>query len=351
MDIYFFTGTGNSYWAAAYLKKLCEADGFPSEVIPIDGKRRKDISKGAADGLYAFIYPTHGFSLPWHMLKFMCRFPSGRGRVALVNNRAGLKMGRLFTPGLSGIAILLPMIILLVKGYRIAAAVPLDTPSNWISIHPGIRKKVVASIFERRGKDMANMWTRIKGGKAYYPPKFFILLPLDLFVSPISIAYVFFGRFLLARTYLADHNCNACGLCAERCPVGAIKMIRKQPYWTYKCESCMRCSNICPEKAVNSSIPLTVLYTWIFFWIISVDGPLEFLWNYFEDLGKAPYFLLKYTTWWILTFAGSLILYQFSYYLNRIRIFKYIFAFTTPMKYWRHYIAPGFKGRYKGLTK
>jgi len=97
---------------------------------------------------------------------------------------------------------------------------------------------------------------------------------------------------------------------------------------------------------VNSSIPLTVVYTWLFFLIIATDGPLEFFWIQLEGLGKIPFVLLKYTTWWLITFSGSLILYQIFYHLNRIRIFKYIFAFTTPMKFWRHYIAPGFKGKY-----
>ncbi len=346
MHIYFFTGTGNSYRTAQKLKELSVANGHLSLLTPVDGLKRKDIKPAPEDHLFAFFYPTHGFSLPWHMLKFICRFPSGKGKVALVNNRAGMKMGRLFTPGLSGIALLLPMIILLIKGYRIAAMVPLDTPSNWISIHPGIRKKVVSSIFLQRENEIAHMWACLKKGKGYYPLKFFLLLPLDLLISPISLAYVFYGRFMLARTYLADHKCNGCGLCADRCPVGAIKMIRKQPYWTYRCESCMRCANICPEKAINSSIPLTVLYTWLFIKIIAIDGPLKFIWDHLEGLGNAPFFLIKYMILWVLTFLGSLLLYQLFYSLNRIKVFKYIFAFTTPMKFWRHYIAPGFKGKY-----
>lgn len=347
MDIYFFTGTGNSYWAAGKLKELSAKDGFESVIIPVDGLKKKDITRNSNDDLYSFVYPTHGFSLPWHMLKFMIRFPSGRGRIALVNNRAGMKMGRLFTPGLSGIAILLPMLIFLLKGYRISAVSGLDTPSNWISVHPGLRPAVIDSIFRRRQKDITQLWKKLAENKLYYPAKFFILLPLDLIVSPISIGYVLFGRFLLARTFLADNKCDGCGLCAARCPVGAIQMKGKRPYWTYKCESCMRCSNICPKESINSSIPLAAFYTWGLLWITAYEGPLDFIWTYFDDFGRLLSFIMKYTCWWLICFILVLLLYQLIFQLNKIKIINNIFAFTTPMKYWRHYIAPGFSGRYK----
>lgn len=54
----------------------------------------------------------------------------------------------------------------------------------------------------------------------------------------------------------ADRQCNACGLCAEKCPAQAIS--RENPRATdgKKCISCMRCVSICPQSArkVNSAM-------------------------------------------------------------------------------------------------
>ena len=54
----------------------------------------------------------------------------------------------------------------------------------------------------------------------------------------------------------ADHKCNACGLCAEKCPAQAIS--RENPRETdgKKCISCMRCVSVCPQSArkVNSAM-------------------------------------------------------------------------------------------------
>ncbi|MEG1947439.1 MAG: EFR1 family ferrodoxin [Lachnospiraceae bacterium] len=47
----------------------------------------------------------------------------------------------------------------------------------------------------------------------------------------------------------AEKGCTACGLCAEKCPVGAIST--ENPKITNKeiCISCMRCISICPQHA------------------------------------------------------------------------------------------------------
>ncbi len=47
----------------------------------------------------------------------------------------------------------------------------------------------------------------------------------------------------------ADKKCTACGLCAEKCPVGAIPKDNPKITDKEKCINCMRCTEICPASA------------------------------------------------------------------------------------------------------
>jgi hypothetical protein len=90
-------------------------------------------------------------------------------------------------PGMSGLAQLFPATILLLKGYKIKGLQPMDLPSNWISIHPGLRQKVVVSIFQRCEKISKRFAARILNGERVF--KGLLSLPIDLLISPILRYY------------------------------------------------------------------------------------------------------------------------------------------------------------------
>ena len=54
----------------------------------------------------------------------------------------------------------------------------------------------------------------------------------------------------------ASSGCTSCGLCAQKCPAGAIPASTPETTDKSKCISCMRCVSICPAHArkVNSLI-------------------------------------------------------------------------------------------------
>ena len=54
------------------------------------------------------------------------------------------------------------------------------------------------------------------------------------------------------RAFHADEKCVGCGKCASICPSGAIEMVDGRPAWTKKkCLKCCGCINRCPVSAIQ----------------------------------------------------------------------------------------------------
>lgn len=250
-----------------------------------------------------------------------------------------MKAGKLFIPGLSGMAQYLSAKILRVKGYKVIGMRSIDLPSNWISLHPGIRKKVVDSLFTRRKKDTEQFALRIFGGEKVYRALFDIIQ--DLLITPVGVLYYLFGRFMLAKTFIASHKCNHCNRCIKECPVQAIKNIDNRPFWTYRCESCMHCMNICPQRAIETAhgfiTAIIVLVNMVILYHLYRVFPLEE-----KLLYVVPGFICEIivTLFWNLIFFSLLFpAYRWIHYLLRFRIFEKLVVYTslTSYKFWRRY--------------
>lgn len=254
--IFYFSGTGNARQVAEWIKEEVTEKGVKCSLHDITRLDMNEVTIDR-DALIGLISPVHGFNYPPIMLNFISRFPHGHNRVFLMNTRAGMKIGRLVTPGLTGIAFLFSAILFRMKGYKVIGMIPFDMPSNWLSLHPALRGKAVDYIFEKNHQ-------RVKRhvGKLYTKGTDFTALHeivQDLLISPIALLYYTIGRFFIAKTFYASDSCLHCDLCVKQCPNEAIIKKSGHPYWTFKCESCMKCMNICPTRAIETSHGLVLL--------------------------------------------------------------------------------------------
>jgi len=335
--IFFISGTGNARVSSEWIADEAGKKGLKTVVQQIDRLENIVLPQADEKPLIGFAFPTHGFNAAPIMLKFIAGFPRGLcNEVFLLNTRAGMKLSKLFMPGLSGVALLLPAFILWLKGYKCIGFRPVDLPSNWIPLHPGLKTKVIESIFIRSEKIVRKFANKILTGQKVY--RGLLSIPVDLLISPIALGYYIGGRFFLSKTFIASYKCNNCGLCIKECPTSSIKYVGNRPYWKLTCESCMRCLNHCPQKAIEAAHGMATVF-WIIFTVINTQVILFII----NTLNIEP------EVWWwklsanIISIAGMVliatILYSIMHYAMGFKPVKYIVRFTslTALPFWRRY--------------
>ncbi len=347
--IYFWSGTGNSYRVSTWMGNIAEENELDTLVLSIDKGNPEEEIKGGSDNLMVIVFPTHGFTAPWHMLKFVWSLPHGNSTHAFcVATRAGLKFGPLFIPGISGSATFIMALILAFKRYNVRGSVSVDMPSNWYSLHPIQSRKSHEAIINRAKHKVARFMERIvPKNKVWFTLNNLYEITWGVLLSFISMAYLFMGRFFLAKLFFANKNCDGCGICAKYCSVKAIEMWGKEspkPFWKYNCESCMRCAAFCPHNAIEAgqswgvilyfvtAVPIsTYLFSWVNKYIPGV-GNIEGHW--LGDLLNLIYY-----------YPAIFVSYYIFYALIRVPAINWIFTHTTMTRasFWGRYREPNTK--------
>lgn len=341
--IHYFSGTGNAKSVAYWMGENIYNDSIGVQIINIGTQEIGGDNKKSSIGdssLVGFCYPTHGFNAPPIVLKYIWNFPrsKNKNKVFLLNTRAGLKLSKLFIPGLSGLALLLPALLLLLKGYKIVGYRPIDLPSNWISLHPGLKGQVIASIFTRCKKITNRVSEKILMGKKDLNGLWW--LPVDLSLIIVSIVYYIYGRFVLSKTFIATANCNNCGLCIEACPVKAISLVDEKPYWSYKCESCMQCMNHCPTRAIETPHGFITLIWWFCFSMLPVL--MYSLVTDFSNFNGLSFAIIFKLITLVASISVIFLAYRIIHILMKIKLINNIIKYTslTTYSFWRRYKAP-----------
>ena len=343
------SGTGNTYRLGCWMKDIADRYLDKTKIVMIDDADFDNELKQSNDFLVGLLFPTHGFMPPWSMIKFLFRIPKKKGVPALcVATRGGIKIGPLFIPGIAGFGTFMAAILMMLKGYHVRAVFSLDMPSNFINFHWGLHPKNVDAISKRSRIKLERLMPRIMGGhnilftlnnlwEAFWSVLLFWLIPL------FPIIYLLIGRLFMAKLMFSNNRCIGCGQCARFCPNNAILMKdigkKKRPYWTYHCETCLRCMGYCKRKAVEAghswavllyfivSIPVfATLLSWlhgIFNFVPTIRGYwINEILNIFYLL---PALLFSYWVFW---------------YLIRLPAVNTIFTFTTFTHYYRRYHQP-----------
>jgi len=144
------------------------------------------------------------------------------------------------------------------KGVNIIAGITIRGEESWTAVRfkgliigrgrPDERDDARLRNFAR---EVTRRWRMFREGEPVPPVRFKRFSPwglIGLITTRRAMRYAMLGKFL------DEEKCTQCGLCAEICPTGAIRL---QPYPVFgeQCMGCFGCVNLCPEEAIST--PLT----------------------------------------------------------------------------------------------
>ncbi|MDD4589180.1 MAG: EFR1 family ferrodoxin [Parabacteroides sp.] len=327
--IFYFSGTGNARMIASWFSKFAIENEVYCRIFDITSEGYIYLKEIDSDALIVFISPVHGFNYPKITLDFIRSFPKGNNSVVLMNTRAGMKVGKMVIPGLTGIAFFLSSSILKRKGYKTIGQIPFDMPSNWLSIHPALRKKAIEFIYEKNYHRVKKHFKILYSEETDFASNKDIIQ--DLLISPIALIYYLAGRYFLAKSYYASNKCNNCHLCIKQCPVQAIRLINARPFWSFKCESCMKCMNNCPSRAIEVAHGLWLVL------IVLASTTGSFL---FRDWLPNTW-IVRFLFFNLIFFILLLVLYRVQHWILNNKLIAQIISLTslTHYKCWGRYKA------------
>lgn len=223
--IFYFSGTGNSAWAARQLARLTDDTAF-------DITQLNELPDLADARQIGFVFPIYAWGVPELMADFAKKLPGTKAftfGVCTCGEDAGHAMKRFS------------------RLYPLSSSYSLVMPNNYIIGSDTDSEEVILKKIASARETLKQIAGEILRKERVYRVHEGAMAGVKSYAANAG-----FNRFARsARPFFATDRCNGCGLCAQRCPASAISMKDGKPVWKAQCYQCLRCINACPRQAIQ----------------------------------------------------------------------------------------------------
>ncbi len=231
MKIFYFTGTGNSYWAAKKMGEYFSAETH--SIIEYKEENRVIVD----DDVLGIVCPTYLSDIPWIVKEFLLKISS--------KNRPYVFAVLTSNHGESGKSFANIDHALLANGLTLSLAFDLQMPGNCIESAAEDDRKRLAAAPARIAEFCKAVESRTINFSSDHVKAGADFVKKSHFYSPHSIM----KRFKITK------DCTACGICAKVCPTQNISISNRKAIHGKNCAACYACVHWCPEHATIVNVP------------------------------------------------------------------------------------------------
>jgi ferredoxin len=234
VQFFYFSGTGNTFLVVKEMQKVMEELGIEVQLQRIEESCPADVDTSKTIGLGFPVAILSTYPLVWDFIE---NLPVTSGtEIFMIDTLAG------FSGGIIG------PVRRKVKnrGYKTIGACEIVMPTNifYIQDEKSNRKKIEKGL--RRADEYARELVEGKTTWGRVPLISDIIHLISMMAWKITAGKLH-QRYLKFNPH--TENCNRCGLCADLCPTGNIKM-DSYPVSDSQCDYCLRCVSFCPTGSI-----------------------------------------------------------------------------------------------------
>lgn len=252
--IHYFTGTGNTARAVGILNTSLQTAGHEVSIVEV---KQGVLPTNEPFDYHIVAFPVLSWAPPAMMHAYLKKWTRQKGeKVAILAiNGALLRDGKLIA-GYTGQALEQAEKILRRKKMDVFLTGNASFPDNWTQMTNPCGEEEAKTIIELGDIQVAEFASKFISEKR----ELYRCGTLNTAWSwLVSAGFGKIGRRALGTFFIADDKCSGCAICAKTCPANTIVMENNRPRWKTRCEDCNRCINLCPERAIQVSMPLMVI--------------------------------------------------------------------------------------------
>lgn len=232
--IIYFTGTGNSRYAAELLGSLIKDEVYSSfEYIRAGTKGEFNSEKP-----YVFVSPTYAWRIPRVFEDFIRRstFSGSSKAYFIMTCGDGIGNAERYIKKLCK-----------EKDFTYMGTLKTVMPENYVAMFSVPDAQESSRIIAEAKKLIKSNARHIIEQKPFPPYKNGIG---GWFCSAV-VNPLFYSFCVNAKGFYTTDKCIGCGLCGQVCPLNNISMEKDRPIWGKSCTHCMACICSCPKEAIE----------------------------------------------------------------------------------------------------
>ena len=232
--IFFFSGTGNSKYAARRI-----ADALGDTLLSLNDRiRAGDTTPVDTGEQLVIVTPTYAWRIPRIVRDWLLRTELRGTKQVWFVMTCGSELGN---------ADRYNRALCRAKGLGCMGTAQLVMPENYIAMFGVPQAEEARKIVARAEPDLDRAIAAIRAGLPFAPTRSNLY---DRFMSgPVNP--IFYSLCVKANAFTVSDACTGCGQCARRCPTGSIALRGGKPVWGKACTHCMACICYCPAEAIE----------------------------------------------------------------------------------------------------